>query len=271
MFIEPVQTLRGFYGLKDYQAYPTLSVVLFTYVIHHTFLRLWQLLPWSVAQQTHPEREVRRAGCLAVNMRPPTPSNMRAPSATFQCALCPRKYTRAFNLRNHLRTHTEERPFVCGVCGKAFNRDHDRKTHEQLHSGEKLWVCGGTLKNGEHWGCGWRYARKSNLQRHFRSDLGRRCIKPLRDEESAERNATAGLMDVARRQETSYILDLTQLQPHQANAEHSASTTLTEIARTLDDGDFSGVPPARPDISQAATSTSIYNSSTKLDWHEWDR
>ena len=73
--------------------------------------------------------------------------------ATFQCNLCPKRFTRAYNLRSHLRTHTDERPFVCTVCGKAFARQHDRKRHEGLHSGEKKFVCKGELKQGGHWGC----------------------------------------------------------------------------------------------------------------------
>jgi uncharacterized Zn-finger protein len=73
--------------------------------------------------------------------------------ATFQCTLCPKRFTRAYNLRSHLRTHTDERPFVCTVCGKAFARQHDRKRHEGLHSGEKKFVCKGELKQGGHWGC----------------------------------------------------------------------------------------------------------------------
>lgn len=107
--------------------------------------------------------------------------------ATFQCTLCPKRFTRAYNLRSHLRTHTDERPFVCTVCGKAFARQHDRKRHEGLHSGEKKFVCKGDLKRGGQWGCGRRFARADALGRHFRSEAGRICIKPLLDEEIAER------------------------------------------------------------------------------------
>jgi len=107
--------------------------------------------------------------------------------ATFQCTLCPKRFTRAYNLRSHLRTHTDERPFVCTVCGKAFARQHDRKRHEGLHSGEKKFVCKGDLKSGGQWGCGRRFARADALGRHFRSEAGRICIKPLLDEEMLER------------------------------------------------------------------------------------
>lgn len=107
--------------------------------------------------------------------------------ATFQCSLCPKRFTRAYNLRSHLRTHTDERPFVCTVCGKAFARQHDRKRHESLHSGEKKFICKGELKAGGQWGCGRKFARADALGRHFRSEAGRVCIKPLLDEELVER------------------------------------------------------------------------------------
>jgi uncharacterized Zn-finger protein len=61
---------------------------------------------------------------------------MQRPSS-FQCNLCPKKFTRAHNLRSHLRTHSDERPFVCTVCGKGFARQHDRKRHEAIHSGKR--------------------------------------------------------------------------------------------------------------------------------------
>lgn len=110
--------------------------------------------------------------------------------ATFQCHLCPKRFTRAYNLRSHLRTHTDERPFVCTVCGKAFARQHDRKRHEGLHSGEKKFVCKGLLKTGKPWGCDRRFARADALGRHFRSEAGRECIKPLLEEEAEERRRT---------------------------------------------------------------------------------
>ncbi|CAI4216820.1 unnamed protein product [Parascedosporium putredinis] len=115
------------------------------------------------------------------------PKRVQKHPATFQCTLCPKRFTRAYNLRSHLRTHTDERPFVCTVCGKAFARQHDRKRHESLHSGEKKFVCKGDLKSGSQWGCGRRFARADALGRHFRSEAGRICIKSLLDEETLER------------------------------------------------------------------------------------
>lgn len=110
-------------------------------------------------------------------------SRVQKHPATFQCNLCPSRFTRAYNLRSHLRTHTNERPFVCNVCGKAFAHQIDRKRHEGLHSGEKNFVCKGELRQGGQWGCGRRFARADALGRHFRSEAGRICIKPLHDEE----------------------------------------------------------------------------------------
>lgn len=134
-----------------------------------------------------------------------TPSNgadnkrVQKHPATFCCHLCSKRFTRAYNLRSHLRTHTDERPFVCTVCGKAFARQHDRKRHEGLHSGEKKFVCRGILQSQQLWGCERRFARADALGRHFRSEAGQACIKPLLEEEAAERQKA--WMEEQRQQE----------------------------------------------------------------------
>ena len=109
------------------------------------------------------------------------------PVIPFSCTLCEKKFDRVHNLRSHLRAHTDNRPFVCTVCGKTFARQHDLKRHEGLHSGEKKFVCRGELNPGGTWGCDRRFNRADALGRHFRSEAGRKCIKPLIDEEAQMR------------------------------------------------------------------------------------
>ena len=109
------------------------------------------------------------------------------PRQSFQCTLCPKKYTRSASLRQHLRTHTDERPYSCSVCGKAFARSMDRKRHEKLHSGDKKFMCRGELSTGGSWGCGRRFARQDALRIHHYSQAGRVCLKPLRDVEILRR------------------------------------------------------------------------------------
>lgn len=114
------------------------------------------------------------------------PSARRKPTDTYQCDFCTKRFTKVYNLRSHLRTHTDERPFVCLLCGRAFARQHDRVRHQGLHSGEKKFVCRGKLKDKGFWGCGRRFPRPDALARHFKSEIGRCCVRPLLDEEAEE-------------------------------------------------------------------------------------
>ncbi|KAF5103025.1 hypothetical protein D0Z00_000003 [Geotrichum galactomycetum] len=119
-----------------------------------------------------------------------TPGSKKAqrhPSA-FACDMCDKRFTRAYNLRSHKRTHTNERPYVCSLCPKAFARQHDRKRHEALHSGEKKYECRGVLADGvTPWGCGHRFARADALGRHFRTEAGKECIRTLVEEAEREK------------------------------------------------------------------------------------
>lgn len=93
----------------------------------------------------------------------------RKRAATWQCTVCAKRFTRGYNLRSHLRAHTNERPFFCGLCGKAFARQHDRNRHEKLHYREKRFVCGDGNGTDGRQGCGRAFTRRDGLARHLRS------------------------------------------------------------------------------------------------------
>ncbi|KAF8923287.1 hypothetical protein BGZ58_003117 [Dissophora ornata] len=47
------------------------------------------------------------------------------------CPVCQRRFTRPFNLRSHLMTHTTARPFPCDECDWKFTRQHDLLRHKR--------------------------------------------------------------------------------------------------------------------------------------------
>ena len=85
----------------------------------------------------------------------------RKQPANFACPVpgCGSTFTRHFNLKGHLRSHAEERPYQCKWpgCGKGFARQHDCKRHEQLHLNIRPYPCEGCKKN---------FARMDALNRH---------------------------------------------------------------------------------------------------------
>ncbi|KAF9423966.1 hypothetical protein BGZ94_008110 [Podila epigama] len=74
---------------------------------------------------------------------------------------CDKSFSRLFNLRSHMRTHSKARPFVCEDCNFAFSRRHDRDRHAKKHLSEKPYKC---------IVCDATFVRQDALVRHLRMD-----------------------------------------------------------------------------------------------------
>jgi uncharacterized Zn-finger protein len=107
------------------------------------------------------------------------PSNNPA----FPCPNCSKVFLKQYNLKFHMNSHSTEKPFQCSKCPKTFARSHDKKRHELLHNGVKNFKCEGYLRDGvTKWGCRKKFARSDALSRHFRTETGWLCIRPLVEE-----------------------------------------------------------------------------------------
>nr|XP_045614739.1 zinc finger protein 782-like [Procambarus clarkii] len=97
-------------------------------------------------------------------------------SKIHQCTYCTYTTNVATNLRNHMRTHTGEKPFSCHYCSFRTTQKRNLKTHIRTHTGEKPYACA-------H--CPYRSAWKGNLNAHI---LTHRTL----DELGSNKNANMG-------------------------------------------------------------------------------
>ncbi|QSZ29028.1 hypothetical protein DSL72_003538 [Monilinia vaccinii-corymbosi] len=105
-----------------------------------------------------------------------------------RCEVCSKTFTRGTTLREHARTHTNERPYKCSKCEKRFARLKDCRRHELLHVSDEKFHCGSCYYGGCHQG----FARMDALRKHLKSGKGAHCLKVLF---TSEKNALMEFVD----------------------------------------------------------------------------
>ncbi|KAF9360398.1 hypothetical protein BGX26_009523 [Mortierella sp. AD094] len=100
-------------------------------------------------------------GLAEAGTKPKSTSNKPKPSHACPEPDCDKSFSRLFNLRSHMRTHSKARPFVCASCNFAFSRRHDRDRHAKKHLSEKPYKC---------IVCEATFVRQDALVRHLRMD-----------------------------------------------------------------------------------------------------